>query len=353
MLAGVEHGPIGDHADDLAAGDDQSAVGGQPPGLFQHQVRRGDAVIGQIDRDLRPPVLIDVPADSLAVGELAGAADLLADRVREIGNVLGQFTEFVIVNAAAVLLGLLEGLSDEVAVAAREVAFPIEEHFAAGVMGGVGLGAGDAARLTKLEGDVRGGGLVAGVERDVVGDQELAGADDRRARAGIEPRRAAVRLPPLVLEFLGQPLILALADRRQIPPLGRQGGGFVEIDGNLQLVANPLTDAMGDGGTVLQRHALDRHEGADVGGAEAGMGAVVAAHVEHGRRLGNRPERRLGHRLRRANEGDHGPVGVPAGVHVEEPDARNRLDGVGDLLDFGGVLSFGEVGHALDQWGGH
>ena len=101
-------------------------------------------------------------------------------------------------------------LADEVAVAARKMAFAIEEHFAAGVIGRAGLGAGDPPCLAKLEGDVRGGGLVAGVQRDVVGDQELAGADHRRAGAGIEPGRAAVGLPPRVLELLGQPLVLAL-----------------------------------------------------------------------------------------------------------------------------------------------
>ena len=356
-LARLEQGAIGDHAHHFAAGDGQTAFGGQPPGLFQHHVRRGDVVIRQVDRDLRPAVLIDVPADRLAEGELSGAADLAADDLGGVGKILAglgrQLAQLVAVGLAAMGLDLGEGFAGEVAVAAGKMPFPIEEDFTPVIEGRIGLGAGHAAFQAQLEGDVRGRGFVAGVQRDVVGDEELAGADGRGAGLGVEPRRPGVRLPTGIGQFLRQPFVLALADVGQICPLGRRGRRLVEIDGNRQFLADPPADLPGDLGAVLHRHALDRDEGAHVGRAHPGMRAVVPAHVEHLRRLGDGLEGRFGDRLGRADEGDHRAVGVPAGVHVQQFDALDGLDGIGDLLDFGRVFSFREIGHALDDFPRH
>ena len=50
-----------------------------------------------------------------------------------------------------------------------------------------------------------------------------------------------------------------------------------------------------------------------------------------------------------ADEGDDGAVGGVTRVDVEEPDAVDRLDLVGDLADQVGVASFREVGDAFDE----
>ena len=301
--------------------------------------------------------MIDVPADPLAEWKLAGAADLLADDLAGVGEIDAgldrQLAQLVIVRLATMGFGLLEGLSDEVAVAAGEMAFPVEDDFAPIVKRRSGFGAGHPSFPAQLEGDVRGGGLFAGVQRDVVGDEELAGTDGGRARLGVEPRGSAIGLPTRIGEFLWQPLIFSLADGGQISPLGQGGGRLVEIDRNLQLLADPPADLMGDFGAVLDRHALDRHERADVGRAHPRMLAVLATHVDHLRRGGDCLEGRLGNRLGRADEGDHRPVGIPAGIDVQQLDALDRLDRVGDLLDYGGVLSFREIGYALDDFPRH
>jgi hypothetical protein len=46
-------------------------------------------------------------------------------------------------------------------------------------------------------------------------------------------------------------------------------------------------------------------------------------------------------------------VGVEARIHVQEPHAGHRLDGVGDLPDLRGIPAFGEIGYAFDQLVGH
>ncbi len=83
------------------------------------------------------------------------------------------------------------------------------------------------------------------IERDVIGDQELAGADDRGPALGIEGGRAAIGLPRRVLQLCRQALIFAAADVGQVPSPGIAGGRFVEIDADAQFVAHPPADAMG------------------------------------------------------------------------------------------------------------
>ena len=70
-------------------------------------------------------------------------------------------------------------------------------------------------------------------------------------------------------------------------------------------------------------------------------------------RLGDGLKRRLGHGLRRADEGDDGPIRVGTGVHVQQLHARDGLNGVGNGLDLGPIAAFGKIGHAFDDLGWH
>ena len=104
---------------------------------------------------------------------------------------------------------------------------------------------------------------------------------------------------------------------------------------------------------ILQRDAFDGNEGANVGGAHARMRAVVLPHVDHLRRLGDGLERRLGHGVRRADEGDDRAIRVGPGIDVQQLHARDGFNRVGDGLDLGPVASFGEVGDTFDDLGWH
>ena len=55
------------------------------------------------------------------------------------------------------------------------------------------------------------------------------------------------------------------------------------------------------------------------------------------------------HSLGRADEGHDGSIGIGPRVDVEKAHARYSLDGVGDLLQDGGIASFGEVGDTFDD----
>jgi hypothetical protein len=120
------------------------------------------------------------------------------------------------------------------------------------------------AGLAQLGGDLVGELLVAGVEVDVPGDQELAAADGGGAPARVEGRRAEVRREVGVLELFGQRLVLALADIRQSRAVGTPRGGTVKIDGDAQLFAHALAEFLRQLDAVVHGCARDRDERADV-----------------------------------------------------------------------------------------
>ena len=144
-LAGLQQGRIGDHADHFAAGDDQPALGGKLPGPFEHQMRRGDVEVGQIDRDLRPAVGVGIPADGLAELELARPADLLTD---DAGDNRGCLRRPVRGDRSrerlAMPFGLFQRFADKLAIAAGKVVFLVEENLAFAV-----VGRGRGARATR------------------------------------------------------------------------------------------------------------------------------------------------------------------------------------------------------------
>jgi len=77
--------------------------------------------------------------------------------------------------------------------------------------------------------------------------------------------------------------------------------------------------------------------------------AVVLGHVDELLGLAGGADGGLDHRLRRADEGDHRAVGGLARVDVEEFDALDGFDLVGDLPDDGQVAAFAEIRDAFDE----
>ncbi len=193
-----------------------------------------------------------------------------------------------------------------------------------------------------------------GVQVDVVGHQEVPGPHCRGPGAGVEGGRAEVGRPERVGEAGLQALVLPGAHRRQVAAIGVERGAAVAVDGQAHLVGQAPRQAVGVGHRLLHGDAGHRHQGADVHGPEAGVLAVVAAHVDGLGRRPPGPHRRLHDGVGRADEGDHGAVGAPAGVDVEQGHLLHRGDGVGQAADDRRVAAFGEVGDALEQRGlGH
>jgi hypothetical protein len=131
-------------------------------GLERH-VHRRDVVVREVHRHLRLPIVLDVPTRGLALLEAPLGPQRRAVFAKDL-------------------------------VAARVTL--------------------QASSLSDLERDLVRELGVARVEVDVVGDEELAGADHEGAGPGLELRRTEVRLPRGVLELLRQPLVLARSNVR-------------------------------------------------------------------------------------------------------------------------------------------
>src|SRR3989338_2028947 len=79
--------------------------------------------------------------------------------------------------------------------------------------------------------------------------------------------------------FLAKALELAPADVFQVHPVGPRGRFFVEVDGNPEAFPDLLADVAGQRDALFDGHALDGDEGDGVGGADAGMRALVLGEI--------------------------------------------------------------------------
>jgi len=106
--------------------------------------------------------------------------------------------------------------------AAHEESCAFDEAHAAG---GEADGFGDLLRYIN----------VAGIEEDVVGDEEFAGADDSGTGGGVDARFAEVGTSSGIGCDLGANAFeLAATDVLEVLAIGRCGRCFVEVDGNLE-----------------------------------------------------------------------------------------------------------------------
>ncbi len=70
-------------------------------------------------------------------------------------------------------------------------------------------------------------------------------------------------------------------------------------------------------------------------------------HIDELRRLFDGGKGSLYHRIGRSYKGDHGAVGGPPRIHIQEPDSFHRLNPVGDSADHLRVVALAEVGDAF------
>ena len=257
-----------------------------------------DLVVREVDRDLGQAVILDVPADGFDLLEPARHLDRVA-----------------------------AGVLDDVAVL-------------------VPLG---PAALPKAQGDLVGQLAVPRIEIDVVGDEELAGADDGRPRPRIENGLAEIGGPPRVLELLGQALVFPGPDRGQVAALGLAGRRLIEIDRDGELRRDALAELGGQPDALLHGDPGDRDEGTDVGGPDAAVGPLVTAHVDDLGGLGDGPERGLPDGIGGPDHGHHRPVRRGPGVDVEQLDAGDGLDLAADGPDLLRIPTLAEIGDAFDE----
>ena len=288
------------HADELGAGHDETELRCLFARRFEDFVEWRGAVTEEIDRNLCLAVLLDVPPDCTHRLETARHAQLPA---------------------------LLVGDNLVLRIASQ------------------------APRFTDVERNFVGQFLVARIDVDVVGDEELACADDRGAEPLIEDGRARIRSPGGIGELLAQALVLAGADVGEVTPPRSRCRVFIEIDRQRQRLRQAATERPGRFDALIHRHAGNRHDRADVERAHARVGALVLGHVDEASGGNRAPECRIADGSGCADEGVDRAIRVGARVDIEEPDAADARNRPGDCVDHRPVTPLGEVRNALDEWG--
>ena len=152
-----------DQADQLAAGDAHADPLRLGTGRVEDLMDPGDLVVHQVERDLGPPVFLDVPSAALQVREHPRHPQRLA---------------------ALVPHDLASGVSFEL------------------------------SRLAQLGSDRVGQLLLARVQVQVPRDEERASSDRRRPASGVELRRTVIRREVRILQLLRERLVLAVTDVR-------------------------------------------------------------------------------------------------------------------------------------------
>ena len=197
--------------------------------------------------------------------------------------------------------------------------------------------------------------MCAGVQVHVVGHQEAAGAETFvapvRAVRSFQRVGAEVGRPLGGAQLAAQRLVLALAHVGQVAPLRARGGVLVEVDGDLQFVADAPTDLRGP----VRRALVHRRRR-----APARTGRRRSRRGGDGRRGGGscRSARRRGARRGRPPRprASGGPMKVMTVRLVSAPGSTSSRRDAFDLADDGGhgvddaaVAAFADVRNALDE----
>ena len=140
---------------------------------------------------------------------------------------------------------------------------------------------------------------------------------------------------------------LAAADVFEILPLGRGGGGLVQIDGNLVALPDFRAHVPRHGHAILKSDAVDGDEGNHVGRAQARVRALVTGEVDEFGGLADAANRRLLNRLALACQRDHAAVVVGIHLAIEQVDAGHP-HGFDNGIDFGRVAALREVRYAFN-----
>ncbi len=202
-------------------------------------------------------------------------------------------------------------------------------------------------------GDFLRDGDIGRIQKDVVGNEKFARADYGRSGGGMDARLAEIGAARGVGgDFSADAFELAAANVLQILALGSGGGGFIQIDGNLETLGDFGSDVARHGDAVFNGHAFDRDEGYDIGCTHARMSSLMMGEVDQFGGLACAANGGFLNGLAVADESDDRAIVVGIHFAVEEIDSRN-FHGGDDGVNFGRVAAFGKIRNAFNKSAAH
>jgi len=219
----------------------------------------------------------------------------------------------------------------------------------AGALNETQTAVGEADGLGNLLGNVD----VGRVEKNVVGDERFAGADDGGSGGGMEAAFSVIGFARGVGGDIGANAFkLAAANVLKVLALGRRGSGFVKVDRNVEALVDFGGNVARHGNTVFEGDAVDGDKRDDVGGSHARMRALMLGEVDEFGGLANSADGSFLDGFAIADQGDDAAVVIGIHLAVEEIDSGN-FHGFEDGINFGGVAAFRKIGDAFDKSAGH
>ena len=186
-----------------------------------------------------------------------------------------------------------------------------------------------------VAGDGAGGGDVGLLEVDVVGDEKAAGSDGAGSGGLVEFGAADVGAAGGVAAGgVAEAFELAAAHVFELDAVGAGGGGSVEVDGDAVAAPDEQAGLAGEDGALGQGGSADGDEGDDVGGADAGMDAVLLGEIDEFGGFASGADGGFDDAGGRAGDGDDGTVVSRVEGPVEQAHAFD-LHGGDDLRDLG------------------
>ena len=183
------------------------------------------------------------------------------------------------------------------------------------------------------------------------GIYEGASADDGGAGGRVNGVGAEVgNAGGIGADVSARQLELAAADISEVLAIRAGGSFFVEKDGDAQFGADFGAELAGEGDAVVHCGPFERNEGADVGGADAGVFALVGGEVDQVAGLGDAVEGGLHRAVGGRHEGDDGAVMAGIARRIEDDHALDARDGGDDGGDDLGATPLGEVRNAFDEF---
>ena len=189
-----------------------------------------------------------------------------------------------------------------------------------------------------------------GREVDVVGDEERAGADGDGAGRGVHPGRAEVRLTAVLVDLGLQALVLPAADVGELDPV--RPVRRVRVEEHRQIEPRrraccPNARARATQSSIVV--VTERHERDDVHRPDPRVLPGVRVHVDLVDRRGHEPLERLADGVVLAGEREDGPVVARVARPVEQVDARDGRDRVGETVDDVEPTTLGDVRDGFDE----
>jgi hypothetical protein len=200
-----------------------------------------------------------------------------------------------------------------------------------------------------VTGDGAGSGDVGSLEVNVVGDEKAAGSDGAGSGGLVEFGAADVGAAGgIAAGGVAQAFELTATHVFELNAIGAGSSSSVEVDGDAVAAPDEEAGLAGENGALGERGSADRDKGDDVGGADAGMDALLLGEIDEFGGFAGGADCGFNDTGRCAGDGDDGTVVRLVEGPVEQANTVDVHCG-DDLFNFGCVVAFGEVWDAFDD----